>query len=151
MNHEEQFVRKLEAFLNEDFNDYSKKRIISYLNDYADSIPPVVIKKERVGNELEKIYINCTNCKEYATIEKLKEYAIEFCLLNNIDFDSFAKSKRIKTNCKIAELRKEFTVKSFEKYLCSNNLLAEFFNVHYSTISFYLYGKKTRIKKIERI
>lgn len=151
MNHEEQFIRKLEAFLNENFNDYSKKRILTYLKEYTETIPPVVVKKERVKNELEKIYIDCPNCKEYATQEKLKEDAIEFCLLNDIDFDSFAKSKRIKTNCKIAELRKEFTVKSFEKYLCSNNLLAEFFNVHYSTISFYLYGKKTRIKKIERI
>jgi hypothetical protein len=151
MNHEEQFVRKLEAFLNEDFNDYSRKRIISYLKDYADSIPPVIIKKERINNEIEKVLVDCPNCKEYATIEKLKEDAIEFCLLNNVDFNSFTKSKMIKTNCKIAELRKEFTVKSFEKYFCSNKILANFFNVHYSTISFYLYGKNTRIKKIERI
>ena len=47
MKPEEQFIKQLETYLDEDFNDFTKNRIIGYLKEYRDSIPLVIIKPEK--------------------------------------------------------------------------------------------------------
>jgi hypothetical protein len=46
MKPEINFIKKLEAFFDEEFNDYTKSRIELYLNEFRQEIPPVIIKKE---------------------------------------------------------------------------------------------------------
>lgn len=144
MKPEVEFVKKIEAFLDQEFNDYSTKRIITYLNEYKDRIPPVYIHKTIEKNTVAKRPINTT--KTFASDEDLINQAKAFCDQNDIDFKRFATSKSIKSTCDISAARKKFCQYMYEIYLCNNTQLARFFNVDHSTISFYLYGKKSRTK-----
>lgn len=144
MNIEDQFVRKLEAFFDEDYNDFTKRRIALFLKEYRDEIPPVVvIEKEK--KEPEIIYYNRERRqikKPIMTIDQLHEEASIFCEENGITVKEFLLKKGRKTKGSIVQLRRIFCNLCFQKYLCTNNILAKFFNVDHSSISFYLYGKK---------
>jgi len=133
------FIKNLEFFLGEKFNEYSKNRIISFLQEYKEEIPPIVkheiIYKEKIVKQERNKY------KEYVTNDMLMADAKELCELKQVDINEFLRSNKSRTDASL--LRKEFCNNCFQKYLCSNNILANFFGVHHSTISFYLYGKKT--------
>ena len=133
------FIKNLEFFLGEEFNEYSKSRIISYLKEYKEEIPPIVkheiVYKEKIVKQERNKY------KEYVTNDMLMADAKELCELKQVDINEFLRSNKSRTDASL--LRKEFCNNCFQKYLCSNNILANFFGVHHSTISFYLYGKKT--------
>ena len=133
------FIKKLEFFLNEEFNEYSKNRIIAYLKEYREQIPAIIrqefVFKEKIVTKERNKY------KEYVTNDMLMADAKELCELKQVDINEFLRSNKSRTDASL--LRKEFCNNCFQKYLCSNNILANFFGVHHSTISFYLYGKKT--------
>lgn len=160
MSPEISFIKKLEAFFDDEFNDYTKKRIEIYLKEFREEIPPVIIKKEifikeppnqMSFNDVKKEAVY----KVYPTLKDLINDAKEICELHNIDFDEFVNRKNPKAKATIVDVRKKFCSMVFERYFCSTNMLAKFFKVHHSTISFYVHGKKLRrvpssiIKKIE--
>lgn len=150
MKPEINFIKKLEAFFDDEFNDYTKNRIKVYLKEFREEIPPVVINKEIMIKEpllmsganreikRESIY------KVYPTINDLHNDAKEICELYQIDLDEFMNRKNMKAKANIADVRKKFCQMAFERYFCSTNMLAKFFKVHHSTISFYVHGKKLR-------
>jgi hypothetical protein len=135
MNKETRFINDLEAYLGQEFTPYTKKKILSMLLEYKD----IPVKKEVVVKLVpEKV----AKYKVYVTNDILLADAKELCDLNEIDIKLFLQPKYRKGTNDVTELRKQFCIKMFERYLCSNNILANFFGVHHSTISFYLYGKK---------
>lgn len=143
MTPENEFIKKLEAFLDKQLNDYSKNRITRYLEEYKDEIPPIVITRERkdaVADSLTNRRIS--GYKHAVTNEELMNDVVEICQLSNIDINDFMDRKHKKARTKVVELRKIFCQAAYEKYICTNDTLSKFFNIHYSTISFYLYGKK---------
>jgi len=148
MKPEINFIKKLEAFFDEEFNDYTKSRIELYLNEFRQEIPPVIIKKEiRIDKtpkvELPKLEVKKEAIyKTYATPQDLLTDAQELCKLYEIDIDEFMNRKNMKAKSDIVDIRKKFCSMAFERYFCSTNMLAKFFKVHHSTISFYVYGKK---------
>jgi hypothetical protein len=146
MNPEVEFLKKVESFLDQQFNEYSKNRIIGYLNEYKETIPPVIIRKTIEKEKIiEKRPIRLS--KSFAKDDDIMEEAIKFCNENNIELKLFLRSKYIKSTCEMSSARKKFCRYMYEAYLCNNTQLARFFDVDNSTVSFYLYGKKS-IKKI---
>ena len=143
MKLEEQFIKKLETYLDEDFNDYTKRRICGYLMEYREAIPLVVIKPKK--EEKEEITIKermkDRHRKEFITQEELLLEAHQLCEEHGVSINDFVINKSARSRNYIGELRKKFCSIIHEKYLCSNMVLSEFFNVHHSTISHYLYGK----------
>jgi len=135
MNKETRFIKDLEAYLGEEFTPYTNKKILSMLLEYKGINKKV---KEIIKIIPEKV----AKYKVYVTNDILLADAKELCELHEIDINLFLKAKYRKGTNDVTELRKQFCIKMFERYLCSNNILAEFFKVHHSTISFYLYGKK---------
>jgi phenylalanyl-tRNA synthetase alpha subunit len=140
MNKETRFIKDLEAYLNEDFSEFTKKKILSMLLEYKDI--SVNKKVKEVKQIIKLVPEKIAKYKVYVTNDILLADAKELCELHEIDIDLFLKAKYRKGTNDVTELRKQFCIKMFERYLCSNNILAEFFKVHHSTISFYLYGKK---------
>lgn len=49
MNNEQTFVKQLEAYLNLEFNDFDRRRVILYLEEYRDKLP--IIKAEKISYE----------------------------------------------------------------------------------------------------
>lgn len=149
MKPEELFIKKLEVYFDEDFNDFTKNRIKTYLREYVDQMPPLVIR-EKIDKCEKRDYRRAEDTflekrrKDFVTNEELRLEAQKLCDENKILIKDFIGGKNIKSRNIIGELRKKFCNLIHEKYLCSNMVLSEFFNVHHSTISFYLYGK-TRV------
>ena len=52
---EQSFIKKLEAYLNTEFNEYSKNRIIMYLEEYKAEIPPIIITKANKTEVVQEI------------------------------------------------------------------------------------------------
>lgn len=143
MKADEMFIRKLETYFDEDFNDFTKKRIITYLREYREDIPPVVIKQKQDKFEYRTMdgkFIDRRK-KNFITEDELYAEASKLCNERGILINEFLGEKTNKSRNNIGELRKFFCNFIHENYLCSNTLLSKFFNVHHSTISFYLYGK----------
>jgi hypothetical protein len=153
MTPETEFLRKLEAFLDQEFNDYIRNRIRGYLQDYKDQIPPLVIKKEEVIiKEVVKIKENPMIGKQNLSQDFLRKEAAAFCQNRGIDVKVFETNKSKKAPTDVVIARKEFCKSILSKYYCSSSTLAKFFNVHHSTIVFYLYGKKYfKKQKIQKI
>jgi hypothetical protein len=150
MKPEINFIKKLEAFFDDEFNDYTKSRIELYLKEFKQDIPPIIIKKEVIINKtLEPKNIQQDIKREavykvYATHQNLYNDAKELCELHQIDIDEFMNRKNLKAKSDIVDIRKKFCSIAFERYFCNTNMLAKFFKVHHSTISFYVHGKKFR-------
>jgi len=152
MKPEEKFIKQLETYLDEDFNDFTKNRIIGYLKEYRDSIPLVVIKPEKEKKEYQRIENRMRDRirKQFITHEELLIEAKILCEEYDVSINDFVINKSARSRNYIGDLRKRFCSIIHEKYLCSNMILSEFFNVHHSTISHYLYGK-TRISRTPKI
>lgn len=145
MTAENTLIRKLETFLDQEFNDFSKKRILSYIKEYRDDIPPIFIKREHIKNIFGDQEFPEQKRKSYkvlVTKEELTSDAIELCKIHKIEISDFLDRSHKKASTRVVELRKIFCKMAYEKYICNNNALSKFFNIHYSTISFYLYGKR---------
>jgi hypothetical protein len=155
MKPELEFLRKLETFLDQEFNEYSKNRILSYLQEFKDQIPPVIIKKERSPtNEIVKIREHLTMGKQRISQEVLIKEATDYCASINMELKTFIDSSRKKAPTEVVAARKEFCKMVLTKYYCSNNHLVKLFNTHHSTIVFYLHGKKyfkrQKLKSVEK-
>jgi len=150
MKADESFIKKLESFIDEPFNEFAKTRIIRLLKEYREEIPAIVIKEEKTKEkQIEKktkyafdseSVLRRPN-KNYATKAQLEVEAKMFCEIYEICIEEFMNRKYRKARTKIIEARKAFCNLIHERYLCHNNTLAEFFDVHHSTVSFYMYGK----------
>lgn len=152
MKLENQFIKQLETYLDEEFNDYTKKRIYGYLMEYREAIPLVVIKPQKEENEniLIEERMKDRRRKQFITQEELLIEANQLCEEYDVSINDFVINKSSRSRNNIGELRKRFCSIIHEKYLCSNMILAEFFNVHHSTISHYLYGK-TRVSTVPKV
>jgi hypothetical protein len=140
MNKETRFIKDLEAYLGEEFTPYTIKKILSMLLEYKEI--PINKEVKEVKQIIKLVPEKVAKYKVYVTNDILLADAKELCDLHEIDIKLFLQPKYRKGTNDVTELRKQFCIKMFERYLCSNNILAEFFKVHHSTISFYLYGKK---------
>jgi hypothetical protein len=141
MNNEDLFVRELSAFLDTKFNDFSKTRIIRMLSDYKSRLPPVTITKIVDRTVVEK-RPSSIPIKSLITESEMFIEAKEICELYEVDFNMFM-SKNRKCVTKVASARKAFCRKMYNEYLCNNSMLSKFFDVHHTTISFYLHGKNS--------
>ena len=151
MKQEELFIKQLETYFDEQFNDYTKNRIIGYLKEYRESIPSIVIRPEK---EKQNIHIEDRmkerRRKQFITQEELLIEAKQLCEEYDVSINDFVINKSARSRNYIGDLRKRFCSIIHDKYLCSNMILSEFFNVHHSTISHYLYGK-TSISRTPKI
>jgi hypothetical protein len=147
MRPEETFVKQLQTYLDTNFNEYSKNRIFSYLKEFRESIPLIYIKEEAPASRQDIIREPIREprrrlIKNHVTKDELIVDAIEICGIHGIDLSDFLDTKYYKGRNNIISIRKKFCIMVHEKYVCNNTVLAEFFNVHHSTISHYLYGKR---------
>lgn len=138
MTPEHDFIRKLESYLDFNFNDYGKKRIECYLKEYAASVPQ--IKKI----DFTVIPTLPSEKKELMDEEILYKEAKNICDAYNISINDFMYPKNGKATNDIAEIRKVFCNAVLSKYLMSKRTLKEFFNVDHTTISHYIHGKRYR-------
>ncbi|NBU81795.1 MAG: hypothetical protein EBS55_09130 [Flavobacteriaceae bacterium] len=138
MNNEDLFVRELSAFLDTKFNDFSKTRIIRMLSDYKSRLPPVTITKFIERTVVEKRQPSAP-MKSLITESEMFIEAKQICDLYEIDMNMFMTKK--KCLAKVASARKAFCRKMYNQYMCNNSMLSKFFDVHHTTISFYLHGK----------
>lgn len=72
------------------------------------------------------------------------ENAEDLCSIYEISFDEFMDSSGERIRNDVAKVRKKFCETIHSKYICTNTMLADFLNVHHSTITYYLIGKKIR-------
>lgn len=146
MKAEAEFIKKLEVYFDEDFNEYTKKRIIGYLNEYKSQIPAIIINKKEKPIIIEKYYRSRLEKirKDMISPDMLLLQAQSFCKEHNISIAEFTSRKGLKSKQEIINYRKKFCLFIIENFLCSNNQLADFFEIDHSTISYYLYGKRHR-------
>jgi hypothetical protein len=149
---ENQFIKKLEVYFDETFNDYTRNRVLSYLEDYKKIVQaknPIVIYKDKV-REIEVIKEipispkNIHSYKAFITKKDLIENAEDLCSIYEISMDEFMDSSGERIRNDVAKVRKKFCETIHSKYICTNIMIADFLNVHHSTITYYLIGKKIR-------
>ena len=138
---ENEFIRKLEAYFDKQFNDYTKNRIIMYLEEYRNEIPPVIIT-QKTNIDIDSIpFTKNLSGKDVATFELLTKEANEMCKFYDVTLSDFLNVKRHKAPTKIVGMRKMFCKKITEKYACSVYDLVDFLNVDRTSVLYYLYGK----------
>jgi hypothetical protein len=140
---EEKFMKNLEFYLDHKFDDYGRSRILGYLNEFKESIPPIYINKKVVK---EVVVRRKQTEKEEGTCayENMNQVANEICQLHNITIDQFFGKGGVKKAVMI-EARRQFCEIMYNRYKYYNYILADFLGVHYSTISFYIFGKTYNI------
>ena len=138
---EQEFIENLEFYFNTKLDDYSRQRILGYLDNYKQQIPPVIhlIKDKRVIIDKSKLPI--------ITREEIKEIAKKFCNVNGITLREFTTKTKHKGTSFIADIRKQFCRHIFENYQCQHRPLQEFLNVDHSSIVYYIQGQKTKRNK----
>jgi hypothetical protein len=149
---ENQFIKKLEVYFDETFNNYTRNRVLSYLEDYKKIVQaknPIVIYKDKI-REIEVIKEipispeNIHSYKAFITKKDLMENAKDLCSIYEISIDEFMDSSGERIRNDVAKVRKKFCETIHSKYICTNIMLANFLKVHHSTITYYLIGKKIR-------
>lgn len=143
---EDNFIRKLEIFMDDEFPPFTKNKINTLLREYRDEMPPMVIRKV-VEKSSEPFKPNLPIVPIKITDEQLMLLASEICLSKNISINEFMQSKNGKCRNDISEVRKEFCQKLVSTYVIPKKQLKEFFGVNHTTISFYIHGKRLRPKK----
>ena len=147
---ENQFIKKLEVYFDDTFNDYTRNRILGYLEDYKKIIQaknPIVIYKDKIKEVIKEIEVEPKKTYVYKPIitkKELMDNAKELCAAYDISIEDFLDSSKVRIRCDIAKVRKKFCHTIHSKYICSNKILGELLNVHHSTITYYLIGKKIR-------
>jgi hypothetical protein len=151
MTAEYQFIRKLEAYLNEKFSDYTCKKLETMLTEYYNSVSITKIIRRRIERpKIEKVKEEVKGEKVYkiaATNEMLENDLEDFCVAKDIPVNYLTSKTNYMPKSEIITLRTEFCLSMLEKYLVTNKQLSELFSVHVSTVNFYIYGKKTTSKK----
>jgi hypothetical protein len=153
MNAEYTFIRSLEAYFDEKFNDFTLNRIKTLLSDYKKSIPKerIVVKSLRQEDptpipDVMKFDLSKGNYKKIPEKGELLEELNKLCLIYDVTVDEVLLKSKNKTKSKIIEIRKKFCQMAMQNYICTTNFLADFLNVHHTTISYYIYGKQYRLK-----
>jgi hypothetical protein len=147
---ENQFIKKLEVYFDETFNDYTRNRILGYLEDYKKIVQaknPIVIYKDKIKEVIKEIEVEPKKIYAYKPIitkKELMDNAKELCAAYDISIEDFLDSSKVRIRCDIAKVRKKFCHTIHSKYICSNKILSDLLNVHHSTITYYLIGKKIR-------
>jgi hypothetical protein len=153
MTAEDNFIKKLEAFFDDPqvFNSTVKTRVLFYLKQYKDEIPPIVVEKE-VTKRLAPIpkftptkRLLTGDERPGVTQEILDYYAHQFCEKFDVDFDIFMKATKGKSTWYITSVRKEFCRYIFNNYRCSQQVLTRYFNINHSTIVYYLRMDKKKV------
>lgn len=150
ISEENQFIKKLEVYLDQEFNQYSRNRILGYLKEYVDAIPeqkPIIIYQDKIKEVIKEVEVepkNFYSYKPFVTKEELMDNAKDLCTAYDITIEEFLDSSKARIRCDIAKVRKKFCHTIHSKYICSNKMLGELLNVHHSTITYYLVGKKLR-------
>lgn len=144
MKADETFIKKLEMYFDEDFNDYTKKRISVYLKEYREDLPPIVIKTKEYVSEAPRQTREEGRRRLSISDEDLYIQARIFSEENNISINELMSKTHTIPKRDIIQYRKKFCNYIVENFKCSNNQLADFFDVDHSTISYYLYGKRHR-------
>lgn len=152
MTDENQVIKKLEVYFDQHFNDYTRDRILGYLEDYKKIVQaknPIVIYKDKIREieVIKEISISPKNIhsyKAFITKKDLVENAKDLCSIYEVSFDEFMDSSGERIRNDVAKVRKKFCETIHSKYICTNIMLANFLKVHHSTITYYLIGKKIR-------
>jgi len=142
MTAENNFINALQAYLDADFTDFDKKRVITFLEDYKQNLEPVIILKEKIV--YKEVIVESFNHKPIVTQTDLEREALTICNQYEIPYDLFIKSKGRRSTNEIAEVRKAFCTHIMKKYKCSQERLRAFFNLNHASINYYLGGKKVR-------
>ena len=147
---EQIFIRKLEHYFNQELSDFDKRRIALFLMEFQEE-NIIMIKegpkaKEEEKDEIFEAIIPDNKTEETIVKQLLMPNDLEndmqlFCLQVNADYKKIMHNKR-KHNAMVTRVRSAFSRKMMNKYIMKTNDLADFFDVHYSTIHYYLYNKK---------
>ncbi len=142
MTNEEAFLKDLGDYLDIEFSEFDKGRILGYLKNYKDGLEPITIYKEK---EVEKlVYVEANKPIKPITQSDLEREALFICNEYEVPYDLFVKSKNGRTTNEIAEVRKVFCNHIMSNYKCSQEKLRAFFSLNHASINYYLLGKKVR-------
>lgn len=148
MKIEDKFIRQLETYLFQEFSDFDKRRICSFLEEYKRELDlsvreKVIVKEVIVYEKVENLppEIPLQQYKLAGTPSVIFEEAEKFCKKHNITVEEF-RNKNKKTKHDITALRKEFCAMIASRFMVEMTALGNFLNVHRSSIYFYLYGSK---------
>lgn len=147
---EQIFIRKLEHYFDQQFKDFDKRRIGLFLMEFLDENitvfkeGPKVIEHEK--DEIFEAIIPETKSEEKIIKQLLMPDDLDrdmriFCVQVQADYDKIMTNKK-KQGGMVTRVRSAFARKMMMKYIMKTNDLADFFEVHYSTIHYYLYNKK---------
>jgi len=148
---EQIFIRKLEHYFDQEFKDFDKRRIALFLMEFLEE--NIQIIKENETEEIEtnkdeifEAIIPETKTEEIITKQLLMPNDLDrdmrlFCMQVQADYDLIMNNKK-KQGSMVTRVRSAFSRKMMMKYIMKTNDLADFFDVHYSTIHYYLYNKK---------
>jgi hypothetical protein len=139
---ENNFINKLDAFLEQDLTDFEKDKIRILLREYRDEIPAIVVNK-RVN-----VFVPTPPPDKICTKDILMREAKSICKKYEITLNKFLHPKKGKCTSKVTDIRKEFVNKMLQEYKTERKQLFELFNVDHSTITYYIKGK--RIKYVRK-
>ena len=146
---ERHFIRKLEHYFDAEYPDFDKRRIALFLMEFLDDNKEYFKSAEPEEDEKDEIFeaiIPETENPEAIVKQLLMPNDLdrdfqEFCKQVNADANTMKKNKK-KHGAMVTRVRTAFSRKMMNKYIMKTNDLADFFDVHYSTIHYYLYNKK---------
>lgn len=146
--HEDDFIKKLEAYLNVSFDMYSKNRINTILKEYRAADTPVVQKVTTTNEKIRVItkfrIIDSSKLKK-CTPARLEAEARKICEKHNVPYEPFVQSVYRKSPCNITAARKEFCRVMLTKYNTERKQLQDFLHVDHSSIITYLKEDETRV------
>lgn len=145
---EEDFIKKLEAYLNTKFDKYSKSRIDFLLNEYKGKSIAVVKKVPSVTTKLKvitKYRVIDKGKLPLCTQEVLESEGLKICEKHNIPYQQFVQSVERKSPTYITDVRKEFCKLILTRYNSERKQLMDFFHVDHSSIVHYLQDERGSI------
>lgn len=101
ISEENRFIKKLEFYLDQEFNQYSKNRILGYLKEYIDAIPeqnPIIIYQEKIKEVIKEVEVEPKNFyayKPFVTKTELMDNAKDLCAVYDITIEEFLDSTKI--------------------------------------------------------
>ena len=144
MTTKQEFLKKLETYLDIELSAFDKVRVEGYLDEYVGSIPPKIEIREVI--QFKDRYSSLEPCADGLIESEGKKICKEF----GVTYTEFIRPKSGKSTTLITEVRKIFCHRMIKCFNASRNQLIDYFNVDHTTVCYYINGKKSRPQPIKQ-
>jgi len=142
MTAESTFLKQLEVYFDLNLNEFDRNRVLGYLKEYRDKLPPKIESRE-VLRVVEKYVHSNIPCSDKVMVIEAKKVCQEL----GIDYNEFMSPPSGKSSTEITDARKLYCNRMVSCFSVTRNRLIKFFGVDHATVSYYIIGQKYRADK----